>query len=197
MSRPSIEFMRHGLPIGGDRFRGGGTDDALSETGWQQMWNSLGNDQGWDLIVSSPMSRCLAFAEAVAKNNTIELQVEPSLREMNFGSWEGKTREQVIEINEQAFHDFYVNPVLHKPPGAESLESLKSRVGAVMDGLVKQQSAERILVVAHGAVMRAAVAHVLEFPLQNMFQLKIDYASRIRFEVRNRVQLVMDALHAG
>jgi len=188
---PCIEFIRHGLPLGGDRYRGSGTDDALSDTGWRQMWDSLGTDLNWDLIISSPMCRCQSFAEAVAQNNNIELRVEKNLEEIGFGVWEGKTREELLQLDEQGFYNFYKNPVKYKPQGAESVEDLRARVGHVLDKLVADGDSKRILVVAHGAVMRSAISHVLDIPLQNLFQMKIDYAARVRFVVRNRVQLVM------
>lgn len=155
------------------------------------MWSSLGTDLHWDLIVSSPMQRCQAFAQAVAENQAIELRIEDDLKEIGFGSWEGKTRDQLIAQDEQGFNNFYVNPVKFKPEGAESLEALTDRVGQVMDDLVRNESGKSILVVAHGAVIRATIGYILEIPLQNLFQIKIDYATRIRFELRNRVQLVM------
>jgi len=131
MTRPFIEFIRHGEPQGGDKYRGSGTDDPLSDKGWQQMWSSLGTDLHWDLIVSSPMQRCQAFAQAVAENQAIELRIEDDLKEIGFGSWEGKTRDQLIAQDEQGFNNFYVNPVKFKPEGAESLQALTDRVGQV------------------------------------------------------------------
>ena len=36
----TIDLLRHGEPLGGGRYRGQ-MDDALSEKGWQQMWQAV------------------------------------------------------------------------------------------------------------------------------------------------------------
>jgi len=36
--------MRHGEPVGGRAYRGHSIDDPLSEKGWQQMWDAVGDD---------------------------------------------------------------------------------------------------------------------------------------------------------
>jgi broad specificity phosphatase PhoE len=75
----TIDLLRHGEPEGGRMFRGGGTDHPLSQTGWQQMSQSVEarierNRQNWDAIVSSPMLRCQAFASRLA--NSLELPLD-------------------------------------------------------------------------------------------------------------------------
>ena len=64
MKETLIDFIRHGEPEGGRRYRGNAVDDALSEKGWQQMWGAVGDRPPWQQIISSPMRRCSAFAEA-------------------------------------------------------------------------------------------------------------------------------------
>ena len=62
-----IDLLRHGEPVGGRRYRGQ-VDDALSETGWTQMWNAVAEDPGWQQIESSHQQRCRDFAASMAES---------------------------------------------------------------------------------------------------------------------------------
>nr|MCH9749372.1 histidine phosphatase family protein [Pseudomonadota bacterium] len=55
-----LSLLRHGEPVGGRIYRGN-QDDPLTDKGWQQMLDST-QDQSWELIATSPLSRCHAFA---------------------------------------------------------------------------------------------------------------------------------------
>ena len=57
----TIDFLRHGEVTGGSYYRGS-TDDQLTQSGWQQM-NSTVENQSWNHIISSPLHRCLDFAQ--------------------------------------------------------------------------------------------------------------------------------------
>lgn len=174
-----IEFIRHGLPLGGKCYRGSGIDDPLSETGWQQMWAAIGEDAYWHRIVSSPMLRCHSFAQALAEKLDLPIAVEQDIREVGFGSWEGKTREQLIAENADEFQAFYQDPVSNRPPGAESLEALIDRVSSVVQAISAKWPEEKVLVVAHAGVMRAALAYALDVPPASMYRIRIDYAKRM------------------
>lgn len=178
-----IEFIRHGLPQGGKCYRGNGIDDPLSETGWDQMWQSIGEDACWHRIVSSPMQRCLPFAEALGKKLNVPVTSDRDLREVGFGSWEGKTRRQLIAEDASGFHAFYRDPAGNRPPGAEALEALIHRVASVVQAISAKSPDESVLVVAHAGVMRAALAHILALPPASMYRIRIDYARRMIIRV--------------
>ena len=57
-----VDLLRHGEPVGGSRYRGQ-VDDALSEKGWQQMWQAVAGRGDWQQIITSPLQRCQAFIE--------------------------------------------------------------------------------------------------------------------------------------
>jgi broad specificity phosphatase PhoE len=69
-----IDFIRHGEPLGGKCYRGQ-IDDPLSATGWQQMWQALGDAAPWQQIVTSPLSRCQAFAAALAERHGLPMTI--------------------------------------------------------------------------------------------------------------------------
>ncbi|MGV8769605.1 histidine phosphatase family protein, partial [Pseudomonas aeruginosa] len=58
--------------------------------GWAQMRTAVEGGR-WDLLVSSPLQRCRAFAEELAQRQGIELELENDLRELHFGAWEGRS----------------------------------------------------------------------------------------------------------
>src|SRR5262245_1233098 len=50
-----------------------------------------------DAIVSSDLARARATAERVARRHTLPIQLDPDLREIALGAWEGSTYEEVLE----------------------------------------------------------------------------------------------------
>lgn len=64
------------------------------------------------------------------------------------------------------------------PPNGESYGELARRVRrALADVTDSAGPDDRVLVVTHGGVVRAAIAHWLEIPLRRSIDLQIDYAS--------------------
>lgn len=177
-----LDYLRHGMPEGGSRYRGHGVDDPLSEQGWIQMRRTVAAlGTPWDRIVTSPLRRCADFAQAIADELGIPSFVENDLREVGFGSWEGKTRAQLLEGSEEEYHAFYADPVHNRPPGAEPLEAFGSRVAGVFDRLVADHAGEHLLVVAHAGVIRATLGHVLQAPPANWYRAAVDNAAVSRF----------------
>ncbi|MCF6323055.1 MAG: alpha-ribazole phosphatase family protein [Gammaproteobacteria bacterium] len=172
----TIDLMRHGEPLGGSRYRGQ-IDDPLSDKGWQQMRDAVVGHSPWDAIVTSPLIRCCAFAEALADAQQLPLAVEAGFKEVGFGSWEGKTRAELAETNPQQLQQFYQDPVKYRPEGAEPLAGFSARVAAAWQRMVDAQHGEHLLIVAHAGVIRVLICHVLGLPVEQMFRLQISNAS--------------------
>ena len=102
-----IDFIRHGEPVGGRRYRGHGINDPLSDKGWRQMWAAVPNPVPWSAVISSPMQRCFPFANAVANRFDLPIRVEERFKEIGFGEWEGLTQETVKQNNLTAFNAFF------------------------------------------------------------------------------------------
>jgi broad specificity phosphatase PhoE len=177
-----VDLIRHGTPEGGNRYRGHNIDDPLSEKGWQQMWSAVSGYPPWDMIVSSPLQRCLAFATAYAEKYRLNVRVDDRLKEIGFGSWEGYSSEQILEKDPEAIRNFYHDPVTNRPEGAEELAVFQRRVGAAIESIFDTHKDQRILVVAHAGVMRAAVTATLKAPEASMYRISIGNASIIRIK---------------
>jgi len=178
-----LDLVRHGEPKGGRCYRGNRVDDPLSETGWQQMRSIVPEQPAWQRIISSPMSRCREFAEEVATRFDLPLEVEPNIREVGFGAWEGRTPDEIQRDNREEYDAFFLDPVNNRPPGAEPLQEFYQRsVDSVLAHAQKHRG-EHMLVVTHAGVMRAIATWLMQAPLASMYRLRVNYASLYRVQV--------------
>jgi len=123
-----IDLLRHGEPVGGRMYRGGGTDHPLSDTGKLQMWRSIephileNNTVPWQAVVSSPMLRCRAFAEELSEKYKLSLEIKEDFQEAGYGDWEGRTPDEIEANNYDEYWAFFNDPVNCRPRDAEPLE---------------------------------------------------------------------------
>ena len=179
----TLDLIRHGKPIGGRKYRGQ-IDDPLSEEGWSQMRAAVGNNAPWSHLVSSPLQRCRAFAEALAEQHGLPLAVEERFKEVGFGVWEGKTAAQIEFEAPGTLARFKADPIHARPQGAESLDIFLSRVAAGIESILLTHPGEHILIVCHAGVIRMALAHALAIPLANAYCIEVASAgiTRLRFD---------------
>ena len=181
MKETLVDFLRHGEPVGGRRYRGDGVDDPLSEKGWQQMWAAVGDPVPWQRVVSSPLQRCQAFAVALAEKHRLPLSVEQRFREVGQGVWEGLTPDEILQRDPDAYAAFHNDPRRNRPPGAEPLEAFGQRVAEALEELFSDRPGEHLLVVAHAGVIRAALGYVLQSDPVAWYRTRIDNAALTRF----------------
>ena len=191
MTTTRIDFIRHGEPEGGSMYRGSAIDHPLSEKGWEQMRTALGEACHWDVIVSSPLQRCLAFAEALGRKHHLPVETEQEFREVGFGSWEGHTREEILAQDPEGYAAFYRDPVHCRPEGAEALPAFGRRVAGAFERTLSRHSGQRILVVAHAGVIRAAMGHVLQTPPEAWYRVQVDNAGISRFQRTNGIDQLL------
>jgi len=174
-----IDLIRHGEPEGGRMFRGV-TDHPLSERGWAQMRLATAGEAGWQAVVTSPLQRCAAFAEAVAEARGLPLERLAEIREMDFGAWEGRTASDILAHGPGDLGAFWADPERAQAPEGESLAAFRERVVTAWEGLLERHAGRHILVVGHGGAIRVMLAHVLGMPLANLFRMEVAYAGRTR-----------------
>ncbi len=180
-----FDFLRHGEPLGGRKYRGQ-TDDPLSDKGWAEMQSAISGARPWQAVVTSPLSRCRAFAEFVAGEMSLPLRVEDRLKEVAFGVWEGRTPGELKAESPDILFNFKRDPIGARPEGAEDLHGFQSRVAAAFDDLVESWRGQHVLVVAHAGVIRMAICHVLGIPVAHAYRLQVGSAAMARFRVEEK-----------
>ena len=138
-------------------------DDALREEVALHRWlaERLPRPAHW---VVSGLSRTRATAAAVFAAGYPEtpLEEEPDLAEQHLGEWQGIPHEALPERLQHPPHPFWPHGAAEKPPGGESFDEMRARVGPVMDRLAERHAGGDVVVVAHGGSIRAALAHALD-----------------------------------
>lgn len=177
-----IDLVRHGVAVGGPRYRGS-TDDPMTTAGWSQMWRAVAGRSAWDAIVTSPLARCADFARAMAQRHALPLDVEHDLRELHFGEWEGCTAADLLATDAEALSRFWQDPMRHPPPGAESLTALQRRTLRAWDAIVTRYQRQHILVITHGGPMRVILCHAMGLPLQQLLEIEVPHAAYYRLRV--------------
>ena len=185
MTKPLIvDILRHGRTQTENIFRGA-IDDPLSDLGWQQMAQAVG-DERWDEVVCSPLGRCRLFAQDLAENLQLVPRIDPRLREYHFGDWDGKTYDEVLSTQDGHVKQFFSDPESTSPPNGEPYVLFRQRVlqcWAEIVGVDAQSNAgKRVLVIAHGGVILVLLAHI--FGVQHVHRkIAMPYASRSQVQV--------------
>ena len=179
----TIDLLRHGEPVGGRKYRGQ-TDDPLSEKGWQQMRDAVGEHRPWQHIVSSPLLRCQAFAVELARKKSLPLSFDERFKEVKFGVWEGKTTAQLCADDPHVIERFKRDPLNQRPAGAERLEDFFARVREAWFDLIEAHAGKHVLLVCHAGVIRMALANALNLPLASTYQIDVPSAGLTRIKVQ-------------
>src|SRR5213593_869283 len=108
-------------------------------------------------VYTSPLERARVSAELIAKPHRLEARVEPDVREMAFGAWEGITREELAVRFPREAEAWRLTPHLVTPPGGETLGEVAARVRGALARLIAAHAGETAVLVTHAIVMRLIV----------------------------------------
>lgn len=172
-----ILLARHGeTPWNAEGRYQGQEDIPLSSIGEAQA-AALGerlHDVKIDRAVASPLSRARRTAElALGASRATMLTTDPGLMEIAHGTWEGLLASEIRERDPQRLQAWRDTPDSVLMPEGESLQHVFDRAWPALvrasEGL---QPADTLLVVAHDAVNRVLLCHVLGIPFSKLWTFR-------------------------
>lgn len=157
-----LTFVRHGET--NNNIRGafqGSFDDKLNDFGKRQaeITAKYIKNQKWvfDLGLTSPLSRCIETAKIISTQIPLDFQIEPLLRERDYGVFENKSPEEVMREYPGAYEQYQQNKTTYRPLNGETTHDVEMRIKELFWQKIPQQypSAQRILLITHLNPFRA------------------------------------------
>ncbi len=185
-----IWLVRHGRTAWNEQGRFcGHTDIPLSVTGRQQARKLALQLQHRPItaIYSSDLSRARETAEIIAKKRPIDIIVSSAWSEVDFGTWEGLTYDEIASSFQEQL-GFFMDPEHYAPPQGEMLTGVLQRVMPALREMMQRKHDGEIVLVSHGGTLRGLLCALLGMPLRNQWQLRIDTGSLNAIDVSLNAQ---------
>ena len=160
-----IRLIRHGqsepyVPGAPFPLTGGHADPGLTATGQEQaarLADRLATAR-IDAIYVSTLRRTAQTAAPLAARLDLAPRVEPGLREVHLGDWEGGEYRQRVAERDPIVRRVFEQERWEVIPGAETSASLAARVRAAIERLAAAHAGHRLAVFTHGGVIAQALA---------------------------------------
>ena len=180
----TLVLVRHGVTAHtvGKLFSGGlaSANPPLNDEGREQAratgeW--LAPLSGtFDALVSSPVRRTRDTAEILAEFFDLEIEEEPGIAEMEFGTWDGLS---FTEVHERFPDEMsaWLGDLESAPHGGESFRAVEKRVLEGRDRLVSAYAGQTVVAVSHVTPIKTLVADALGAPLDAVYRMELAPAS--------------------
>jgi broad specificity phosphatase PhoE len=173
----SLLLIRHGETVwNAERRLQGQTDIPLSSTGRSMV-------KGWSIPeefdqfewVSSPLQRATETAKILGHMPMIE----PALREMSWGQWEGLNwKELQVSLGREAMLAHGADSLDFRPPGGESPRDLQTRLRPWLEQLKRPTIA-----ICHKGVLQAIYALASGWEMSGKPKIKFKHGDAYLFQV--------------
>ncbi len=107
--------------------------------------------------------------------------IEHDFAEQSFGDWAGHTWDEIAARHPAESERFWADPVGLAPPGGESFAAVVLRVAAAIERFSAGREGD-IVAVAHGGVIRAAIAVALGLDPTQAMAIRVDNLSLTRLD---------------
>jgi broad specificity phosphatase PhoE len=143
-------------------------------------------------VYSSDLDRARETAEILAARLDLPVVLDPALRERHFGSWEGKTIDEIEARWPGAWQQWRNGDEAWAD--VEDHIALAERIRGAIRRLADVHPGEQIVVVAHGGVIRVILmdAAGLPYPEQRRVQRNIANCDMSRLAVENGSVRLLD-----
>ena len=196
-----VYLVRHGTTEWNKEeiFRGR-VDCKLNDTGLAEACALEGyfRDVVMDSIYSSPLSRAVETAQAVAVPKGLTVIPDPAFIDMDYGEWQGLPLEKVEERYADLYRLWRERPQDVTFPGGENLSLVRARAWEGLGRVIRENPGKTVLVVSHRVVTKVMICAALGLDDSHFWQIKQDTAAVNCFEYTGKTfisSLINDTCH--
>ncbi|RFU60660.1 histidine phosphatase family protein [Peribacillus glennii] len=160
----------------------------------QTEWNVEGRMQGWgngeltekgindaialgqrlkdipiDTIYSSTSKRAFQTADLIKGERNIPIVKDDLFREMSFGDWEGRIRQEIEKEYTEEFKVFWETPHLYNRNSGELFSHVLERAQTSFEKIIGDHRTGTVLVVTHSIFLRVLLSYIKNLPLDKLF----------------------------
>ncbi|HYP46378.1 MAG TPA: histidine phosphatase family protein [Propionibacteriaceae bacterium] len=116
-------------------------------------------------IVASDLTRAKQTAAHLAEQAGLPVSLDPRLREIHVGSWEGLTADEVAEIDPDSARRYLAGEDVRRSPTGETVGEVAERVAEALSEIAdRSEEGEIVVVVMHGLAGRVGTCRLVGIP---------------------------------
>ena len=150
--------------------------------------------EGIKTIMASPLQRARATAEIIGHRLGINVVVDERLQEIDYGSWEGLTKEEIQKKFPAEWEAFSNDPIHSIPPGGEAPSEVLGR----MKNLIYALDDDVTLLVGHKTAFRLLLCEITGRPLEeyrSFSDLHLSSITKLLIAERPQIITIDDRSH--
>lgn len=180
----------------------GATDTPLNVNGQEQARLLARRLAGVTVaaMYSSDLERAARTARIIRPSQDVPIRLTPTLREINYGAWEGKTRSELEKTGHRtALRRWNDGHAVDAPEGGESREQVDARIDCFLASVVPRHAGETIVIVSHGGTLRLMLCRLLGWPIAKWGAVRLGNTALSKAVLmpgeRPRVEFINDTDH--
>jgi broad specificity phosphatase PhoE len=180
-----LYVIRHARSVWNGTHRvSGQLDPELSPEGYEQA-QSIARffaDRQLDAIFTSDLLRAIETARPVADQKGLTVHQSPALRELHFGSLQGRYRDARDPEALALWEERARSKDTFRAPGGETMAELTTRVVSCMSEIRRESRGRPALIVGHRSTNRVILGSLMQWPQDVWWTLRL--RSRWIYEIR-------------
>lgn len=167
-------LVRHGETLWNkERRLQGHQDSPLTEDGRKQLVfiSEALKDEKIDVAYCSDLGRAIDSAKIILQSHNIKSVFKRELRERSHGIVQGMTQKQADAEYSELQVQRRKSKYNFRNPKGESYADAEVRVKALLEEIIKNDSAKTVLIVTHGGISRTILGQLLHLPSEAMMDI--------------------------
>ena len=136
-------------------------------------------------LYSSPLSRALDTAHLLTKGRNLEIALEESFIDIDFGAWQGLSHQKVKEEYTDLYTTWLRSPHKVTFPNGESLEEVEVRSKKALEKIVENNPGRTVAIVSHRVVNKVLLCSLVGLDLSHFWYIRQDTCAVNSFEYKD------------